>query len=213
MRLAEEMNAFGAEKPRFDALLSVRGVVEEMDEELGEGCEHDEMKQALLAGMTDTLGDALKKMAFMRRIEGAKLFDILNDKLAEIGALTEQAENVAALRPAKVEERMRTQVNDLLEAVGSDNISEDRLHQELALLLVKGDVREELDRLCAHVEALGDMLREGEPVGRRMDFLCQELHREANTLCSKSNDVELTKIGLSLKAAIDQLREQVQNIE
>lgn len=213
MRLAEEMDAFGAEKPRFDALLSVRGVVEEMDEELEEGCEHDELKKALVSGMSETIAEALGKMARMRRIEGANLYNVLKDKLADINALTAQAENLAALRPAKVEERMRTQVNDLLEAVGSENISEERLHQELALLLVKGDVREELDRLKAHIEALSDMLGEDEPVGRRMDFLCQELHREANTLCSKSNDVDLTKIGLALKAAIDQLREQVQNIE
>lgn len=213
MRMADEMEAFGAEKPRFDAMLSVRGVIEEMDDAPVQGREDDADRKALVEGVSATMAEALKNMAAMRRLEGAKMYTVLTEKLDEINTLTQSAENLAAMRPAQVEERMRTQVNDLLEAVDTDNISEERLHQELALLLVKGDVREELDRLKAHIEALSDMLDEDEPVGRRMDFLCQELHREANTLCSKSGDVELTRIGLSLKAAIDQLREQVQNIE
>ena len=92
-------------------------------------------------------------------------------------------------------------------------MSEDRLAQELALIAVKGDIREEIDRLAAHVEQARDLLADGEAVGRRLDFLCQEFNREANTLCAKANDVGLTRIGLSLKASIDQLREQVQNVE
>ena len=106
---------------------------------------------------------------------------------------------------------MQSQLADLLD--GTHAVPEERLAQELALISVKNDVREEIDRLGAHVAQARDLLAEGEPVGRRLDFLCQEFNREANTLCAKSNDVELTRIGLALKASIDQLREQVQNVE
>jgi len=92
-------------------------------------------------------------------------------------------------------------------------LPEDRVAQEMALLIARSDVREEIERLRAHLEQAGDLLQQGEAVGRRLDFLCQELNREANTLCSKSADIELTRIGLSLKAAVEQFREQVQNIE
>ncbi|MGE5503548.1 MAG: endoribonuclease YicC domain-containing protein, partial [Actinomycetota bacterium] len=115
-----------------------------------------------------------------------------------------------------LKERLKSQVATLLEAAPS--LNEDRIAQEVALLAVKGDVREELDRLRAHVAAARDLIRSGDKgaggaVGRKLDFLSQEFNREANTLCSKSADVELTRIGLDLKAVIDQFREQVQNIE
>ena len=106
---------------------------------------------------------------------------------------------------------MKSQLAELLDKPSS--ISEERLFQELALIVVKNDVREEIDRLVAHIEQARDLITEGEAVGRRLDFLCQEFNREANTLCAKSNDVELTRIGMALKASIDQLREQVQNVE
>ena len=96
---------------------------------------------------------------------------------------------------------------------GPSALTADRLAQEVAVLAVKADIREEIDRLKAHLEQAADLLGAGGPCGRRLDFLSQELNREANTLCSKSQDVELTRIGLDLKATIDQVREQIQNIE
>ena len=122
-----------------------------------------------------------------------------------------EAESTAAARPEAVRQKMKAQLAELLDE--SPPVPEDRLVQELALIGVKNDVREEIDRLGAHIEQARDLLSEGEPVGRRLDFLCQEFNREANTLCAKANDVDLTRIGMALKASIDQLREQVQNVE
>jgi uncharacterized protein (TIGR00255 family) len=139
------------------------------------------------------------------------LSTLLETRLVEIETFVGEAESEAAARPDAVRKRMQSQLADLLD--GTHAVPEERLAQELALISVKNDVREEIDRLGAHVAQARDLLAEGEPVGRRLDFLCQEFNREANTLCAKSNDVELTRIGLALKASIDQLREQVQNVE
>jgi uncharacterized protein (TIGR00255 family) len=125
--------------------------------------------------------------------------------------LAADAAATAAAQPDARRRRLEAQVAALLEAVPA--LPADRLAQEAALLAVRGDITEELDRLVAHVAQARDLLREGTGVGRRLDFLCQEFNREANTLCSKSTDIALTRIGLALKAAIEQLREQVQNIE
>jgi uncharacterized protein (TIGR00255 family) len=108
-------------------------------------------------------------------------------------------------------ERLREQLNEVLQA--SPPVSEERLAQELAVIATKADVREEIERLNAHLEACRELLNSGEPVGRRLDFLCQELNREANTICSKSADLPLTGIGLELKSVIEQFREQIQNVE
>jgi uncharacterized protein (TIGR00255 family) len=118
---------------------------------------------------------------------------------------------LAALRPEAQKARLRDQVSALLDA--SPALSEDRLASEVALLAVKADVREELDRLAAHVAAARDLIKKGGVIGRKLDFLSQEFNREANTLCSKAQDVELTRLGVDLKVVIDQFREQVQNIE
>jgi uncharacterized protein (TIGR00255 family) len=125
--------------------------------------------------------------------------------------LVRAAEGSAAAQPAALKARLRQLVQTLLEA--SPALPEERLAQEAALLVAKADVREELDRLRAHLAAAQELVAEGEGIGRRFDFLCQEFNREANTLCSKSADVELTRIGLALKASIEQLREQVANVE
>ncbi|MDP7101924.1 MAG: DUF1732 domain-containing protein, partial [Rhodospirillales bacterium] len=122
-----------------------------------------------------------------------------------------QAEKLAALQPGNIREKLNQQVAELLNAV--PNLPEERLAQEAAVLMTKADVREELDRLQAHIDAARALMEEGGVIGRRLDFLCQEFNREANTLCSKAADVELSKIGLELKAVIEQYREQVQNIE
>jgi uncharacterized protein (TIGR00255 family) len=194
-----------AEKPRLDALLAVRGVVEPLEDD-GEAD-----ADAREAAMAKSLEAALDSLAEMRRTEGARLADVLAEHLDEIERLSKAAASCAAAQPDAIRERLKTQLAMLLEA--SPPLSEERLAQEVALLAGKADVREEIDRLNAHVVAARDLVAGGGAVGRRLDFLCQEFNREANTLCSKAQDVELTRIGLDLKAAIDQLREQVQNVE
>jgi uncharacterized protein (TIGR00255 family) len=175
--------------PRLEGLLAVRGIVETVEEEEAEAA-----RTARIEAMTATLGEALGALADMRAAEGKRLLDYLASHLGEIERLAGEAEATAAMQP---EARM----------------PEERLVQEAALLAAKADVREELDRLEAHVAAARDLLAGDGAVGRKLDFLCQELNREANTLCAKSSDLELTRIGLALKAAIEQLREQVQNVE
>jgi uncharacterized protein (TIGR00255 family) len=196
-----------AEPPRLDSLLAVRGVVEVVEE----AEPSEEQRAARLARMTETLGRALAALAAMRHEEGGRLATLVGQHLNAIETLRQGAAATAAAQPAALKARLRAQVDALLEA--SPALPEERLAHEAALLVTKADVREELDRLAAHVAAARKLLAEGGAVGRKFDFLCQEFNREANTLCSKSADVELTAIGLELKAAIDQLREQVQNIE
>jgi uncharacterized protein (TIGR00255 family) len=147
----------------------------------------------------------------MRLEEGARLQEVLSARLAEIAALVKQAEASAAMQPAAIKGRLDGLIAALLDAVPA--LPEERLAHEAALIIAKADIREELDRLAAHLGAARELIAEGGAIGRRLDFLCQEFNREANTLCSKSADLELTRIGLALKAGIEQLREQVQNIE
>ncbi len=208
MALAAEYAAKGkAEPPRLDGLLAVRGVVEVVEE-----VEPSEEQRAVrLARMNETLARALAALAAMRHEEGSRLATLVGQHLDAIEELRKRAAATAAAQPAALKARLKAQVDALLEA--SPTLPEERLAHEAALLVTKVDVREELDRLAAHVAGARKLLAEGGAVGRKFDFLCQEFNREANTLCSKSADVELTTIGLELKAAIDQLREQVQNIE
>jgi len=195
-----------AAPPRLDGLLAVRGVLETVEEQ-----ETEEQMAARTAAMEADLVLALEALIAMRRAEGLRLDAMAAGHLAEIERLTAAAGETAAARPEALRARLKAQVEELLEAVPA--LPEERLAQEAAILAAKADVREELDRLGAHVAAARELLAEGQAIGRRMDFLCQELNREANTLCAKSQDVALTRIGLDLKAVIDQLREQVQNIE
>jgi uncharacterized protein (TIGR00255 family) len=147
----------------------------------------------------------------MRQQEGAALARVLESRLETIAALAARADAAPGRQPDAIKRRLADQIATLLSS--SDRFDPDRLHQEAILLATKADIREELDRLGAHVAQAGRLLREGGPVGRRLDFLSQELNREANTICAKSNDGELTTIGLELKAVIEQFREQVQNLE
>jgi len=195
-----------AAPPRLDGILALRGVLEAVEEE-----ESAERQEARLAALQADLEAALQALVAMRAAEGTRLLVLARGHIDEIERLAEAARRCAATQPETLRQRLKEQVALLLEE--STGVTEERLAQELALLAGKADVREELDRLAAHVEAARELLDQGGAVGRKLDFLCQEFNREANTLCSKSADVELTRIGLDLKSSIEQLREQIQNIE
>ena len=154
---------------------------------------------------------ALDRLADARAEEGSRLAAVLSGQLGEMSDLVEAAAQSAAAQPAAIRERLQTMLAGLADLV--PGMPEERVAQEIALLVTRSDIREEIERLRAHIEQAADLFQQEEAVGRRLDFLCQELNREANTLCSKSADIELTRIGLSLKAAVEQFREQVQNIE
>ena len=190
----------------LDGILGLKGVIEVMDQE-----ESEEDRRAAERAVIAGFGEALVELAAMRGREGEALAAVLEARLDEIGKLAERAEAAPGRRAEAIQLRLAEQVAMLLGA--SDRFDADRLHQEAILIATKADVREELDRLVAHVEQSRDLLVRGGAVGRRLDFLAQELQREANTLCAKANDVELTNIGLELKSVVEQFREQVQNLE
>jgi uncharacterized protein (TIGR00255 family) len=195
-----------AAPPNLDGILSLKGVMEVSEAEESEE-ERAAAETAVVAGFAQTL----KGLADMRRTEGQALGHILAARLAEIAALAARAEANPGRKPEAIKARLAAQVAELLEA--SQRFDADRLHQEAILLASKADIREELDRLTAHVAQAKTLLAAGGLVGRKLDFLSQELNRESNTLCSKANDLELTNIGLELKAVVEQFREQVQNLE
>ncbi len=205
--LAQELVREGkAAAPHADGLLALRGVLES-----GEDAEDEAQRERRQTILLATFERAMAGLAAMRMAEGARLVPVIEAWLAEIARLVVAAEDSAAAQPEALRARLAEMVAQLLEA--SSALPPDRLAKEAALLVAKSDVREELDRLAAHIIAAQELLAEGGPIGRRFDFLCQEFNREANTLCAKAGDVALTRIGLDLKAAIEQLREQVQNLE
>ena len=195
-----------AEPARLDGILGVKGVIEVVDAQEHED-ERREAEAAVLAGFES----ALAGLAQMRRHEGEALGRVLRERLSEVAALIARADAAPGRRPEAIRQRLSEQVAALLD--NSTRLDADRLYQEAILLAAKADVREELDRLKAHVEQARKLIAGGGAIGRRLDFLAQELNREANTLCAKSNDVELTNIGLELKTVVEQFREQVQNLE
>jgi uncharacterized protein (TIGR00255 family) len=195
------------EPPRLDTLLTVRGVVEPLDGSVETPEAIERRHVAYLAG----LANAVARLVEVRQEEGARLSSVMSGLLSEIEALHASAQASAGAQPAALLERLKAQLAPLLEAAPS--ISEERFAQEAAVLASKADIREELDRLKAHLAAARMLLAKGGAIGRELDFLCQEFNREANTLCSKAGEMALTEIGLKLKAAIERLREQVQNIE
>jgi uncharacterized protein (TIGR00255 family) len=195
-----------AQAPRLDGILGLKGILIERQHPLSADAE-EHLYTAILAAADQCLGGLLEA----RRAEGEQLRTVLLARLDEIAALTRAAESHPSRSRDAMLVRLRAQIAELQDA--SSGFSEDRLAQEALLLATKADIREELDRLVAHLAAARQLLAKGGPIGRKLDFLSQEFNREANTLCSKSSAVELTAIGLDLKAAIDQLREQVQNIE
>jgi len=195
-----------AAAPRLDGILALKGVIEVTEEDEREE-DRRAAEAAILAGFDQTLAD----LVAMRRAEGATLGRVLSARLDEIAALTARAEAAPGRKPEAIKARLAEQVTTLLAA--SQRFDSDRLHQEAIMLASKADIREELDRLVSHVAQAKKLLAEGGPVGRRLDFLAQELNRESNTLTAKANDVELTNIGLELKSVVEQFREQVQNPE
>lgn len=209
MQLALELaKRLGAPPPRAEALLALPGV---MRAEAGEPDEAQE--EAKRAQLLAAFHRALDQLVQARRGEGARLAEVLTTLLDEIEALCAAAAAEAATQPAQQQERWLASLSALLDENARGKIPEERLAQEVALLAAKSDVREELDRLAAHLDAARALLAAGEGAGRKLDFLVQEFVREANTLCSKSASVALTRIGLDLKAAIERLREQAANVE
>ena len=190
----------------LDALLAMRGVVE-----IGEGSEDESARAVACAAILDGLDAALEGLAFMRASEGAALLQGLRGRCTAIERLTLAAEQHPARHPAAIAARLGQAVSAL--AGVSAVLDPQRLYIESVLLAAKADIREELDRLVAHAGAVRALLDSGGPVGRRLDFLAQELAREASTLCAKANDSGLTAIGLELRVEIEQMREQIQNIE
>ncbi len=197
---------FGLAAASADGLLALRGVVE-FPESAGDG----EEREALDAAVLRVLGEALSSLETARQSEGAALAEVIGRQIDAIADLTARAEADVSRDPETIRQRLADQVALLMSA--SSQLDEARLHAEAALLATKADIREEIDRLHAHVASARSLLAGGGPVGRKLEFLSQEFNREANTLCSKSNATSVTAIGLELKSVVDQFREQVQNLE
>jgi uncharacterized protein (TIGR00255 family) len=195
-----------AAAPRLDGILSLKGVIEVIDED-----EREEDRRAAEAAVIAGFHATVAELAAMRRHEGEALGQVLAQRVTEIATLAARADSAPGRRPEAIRARVAEQVAMLLDT--SSRFDPDRLHQEAILIATKADIREELDRLASHAAQVERLLADGGAIGRRLDFLAQELNREANTLCSKSNDVELTNIGLELKSVVEQFREQVQNLE
>jgi uncharacterized protein (TIGR00255 family) len=194
----------GLAPPTMDGLLALRGVLEAADIEDDEAAVN-----AACAGALASLDEAIAELTAARRWEGGAL--AAEDMLWAIAGIVEAADANPARRPEAVRERLAQSVETLM--ASSRGLDENRLHQEAILLAAKADIREELDRLKTHVAAARALISVGGAIGRRLDFLAQELAREASTLCAKANDVSLTAQGLELRAQIEQFREQVQNVE
>ena len=204
LTLANELAEDGATPPSADGLLALRGVIEAPEE-----ADDPEARAAVEAAMTRTVEEALDALKASRQNEGAQLTPVLDEFIARIEGLVAQAEGEAAAQVEAIRDRFTRRISELApDAPGL----EDRIFLEAAALATKADVREELDRLTAHVASARQLVASA-PAGRKLDFLMQEFMREANTLCSKSATTALTGIGLELKAVIEQLREQVQNVE
>lgn len=192
----------GVAPATMDGLLGIRGVVEAEEEA---SSDTDSLNRDLTEGVVRLVADLVEA----RRAEGRQLEEVVSGQVARIAALTQAAED----EPSRHAEAVRARLNATVEALSNTVLDPERLHQEAVLLAAKADVREELDRLRAHGAAARDLLAAGGPIGRRLDFLAQEFGREANTLCAKAGEIGLSRIGLDLKAVVEQFREQVQNIE
>ncbi len=200
-------NIPGALPPRAELLLALPGVMRNVSAQ----DDSDELKAALAEAVQAGFAEALAGLVASRAAEGARLAGIVGAVIDEVAALKDAAAVEAATQPGLHMEKLKAQLEEILGS--TPGLPEEKIAQEVALLATKSDVREELDRLAAHIAAALELLAEAANVGRKLDFLMQEFNREVNTLCSKSASLPLTAIGLKLKAAVEQLREQVQNIE
>ncbi|HRK19417.1 MAG TPA: YicC family protein [Hyphomicrobiaceae bacterium] len=208
MRIADVVHAkIGGPKPDVAAILAQRGVLDFQSQDPGESA------AKLAPVMLASFEDAMRALVAARESEGARLKTVIERQLAEIERLVRIVEESPARSLEAVSKRLSEQLARILGTDGAANLDPQRLHQEAALIATRADVEEELKRLAAHIEGARELLSAAEPVGRRFDFLTQEFNREANTLCSKANDTAITRAGLDLKAVIDQMREQIQNIE
>ena len=206
-RLAQLVRRRDGTAPDTAALLGLPGVLETRSATLS-----DEEQGALNEAVLQSFGEAAAALRTARLGEGAQLHTILTGLVDQIEALVAQAEPETDAVAQAVAERLTALASDLAAKAGT-TLPEDRLAQEAAVLATKADVREELDRLRAHIESARGLLNAGEPVGRKLDFLAQEFMREANTLCSKAGSMSLTNTGLALKSVVDQFKEQVANVE
>ena len=207
VKVAHELaGKIDAVAPSIDGLLAIKGVIEVVEPDSNE----DEDKAAKAAA-AKAFDQALDDLVAMRRREGTSLGQILAQRLDEIEGLSKKAETAPGRKPEAVRARLAEQVAALLET--TDRFDPDRLSQEALLIAAKADIREELDRIASHLSQARELIGKGGPIGRRLDFLAQEFHREVNTTCSKSNDLELTNTGLEMKSVVEQFREQVQNLE
>lgn len=198
----QELAAYGAvAAPRADGLLALRGVVESAAEE-------DDGTRPDLAGEIDPLLEGLEAD---RLAEGARIAPVVLEQLAEMDRLREAIDAHPNRALPAIKAKLTAQIEEMLG--GTSGLSEERLHQEAALLATRADVREELDRLAAHIAAARELFAEGGAIGRKLDFLAQEFNRETNTICSKAPHHAITALGLELKAVLEQMREQVQNLQ
>ena len=203
-RVADET---GLKPARIDGLLALKGVVVQEENVALD----DEARMARDAAMLESLAGAYDHLGRARANEGTKLEAVMLKQIGEIERLTREARALAAQQPFILRERMMAQLKELISP--GTNVPEERVAQEIAMLASRADLSEELDRLTAHCQEARALIAAREPTGRKLDFLSQEFNREANTLCAKSSDIQLTHVGLALKAVIDQFREQVQNVE
>ena len=207
VKLAREVAAeTGMAPARVDGLLALKGVIVQEETAILDVVARGHRDAAIIK----SLAVAFDALARARANEGAKLAGLLSGQMNEIARLVAEADGLAAAQPEALRQRLTAQMEELMRNVP---VAQDRLAQEVAMLATRADVREELDRLKAHIQDARALLKSGEAVGRKLDFLSQEFNREANTLCSKSADIALTRTGLALKAVIDQFREQAQNVE
>lgn len=190
----------------IDGMLALRGVIEADDDDVD-----DATRGNLHKVLLKSLDAAAKALVANRAEEGTQLSIVLTEFVDKLDDLRNQATDSTETQPAAIRARLIDQISQIIE--DASQVDAVRLEQEIAILMTKADIREELDRLRAHIMSVRELMLAGGAVGRRLDFLCQELNREANTICSKAHETALTRIGLDMKATIEQFREQVQNIE
>jgi len=205
LKLIEEIRLrIDCDRPRPEGVLALRGVIEQES-----ALDDDDARSELAAALRESFREAARALASARGREGETLVGLIEGQLNDVDRLALEARASAEAAPEAIKARIAAQLSELLAGA----VPPERVEEEAALMAVRADVREELDRLRAHAAAARSLIARGGAVGRKLDFLTQELNREANTLCSKAQGMALKRIGLDLKTAVDQMREQIQNVE